>query len=97
MLSLYLFYACFWQKRYKLYIIISPNLFPSSRREFGSGGFMMCHAGAAMPVSRTVFRTRAIYVIMRTGHGIICRISYFILPLMFNNVVWVNKKKTLIL
>ena len=33
MLSLYLFYACFWQKRYKLYIIISPNLFPANRRE----------------------------------------------------------------
>ena len=32
MLSLYLFYACFWQKRYKLYIIISPNLFPANRR-----------------------------------------------------------------
>ena len=32
MLSLYLFYACFWQKRYKLYIIISPNLFLGGRR-----------------------------------------------------------------
>ena len=38
--------------------------------EFGAVFFMMCHALAALSVTGTVFRTRAIYVIMWTGHTI---------------------------
>ena len=38
-------------------------------RQLTSCGFMMCHTLAAMPVPRAILCTRAIYVIMRTGHG----------------------------
>ena len=37
---------------------------------------MMCHALAALSVTRTVFGTWAIYVIIRTGHIIKIYTSY---------------------
>lgn len=37
--------------------------------EFGSVCSMVCDALTTLSVTRTVFRTRAIYVIMWTGHG----------------------------
>jgi len=37
--------------------------------EFGSCGFVVGDTGATMSVTRTVFRTWAIYVIMWTRHG----------------------------
>ncbi len=45
--------------------------------EFGSGGFMMCDAGTTETVTRTsLFRTKAIYIIIWTGHGVIL-IQYY--------------------
>lgn len=49
-------------------VVLLPLNASQARREFGSGGFMMCDARATKSVPRTVFRTRAIYVIIWTGH-----------------------------
>ena len=61
----------FGKKDTSYILLFLPFYPPQASRKFGSGGFMMCHALAAMPVPRAVFRTRAIYVIMRTGHGLV--------------------------
>ena len=48
-----------------------PVYSPEASGEFGSGGFVVRYAGTTETVTRTVFRTRAIYVIMWTGHDVI--------------------------
>ena len=42
---------------------------PQAGGEFGSMCFVVSYAGTTETVTRAVFRTRAIYVIMWTGHG----------------------------
>ena len=53
-------------------MVTQPSLFPiystEAGGEFGPVFFMMRNTRTTMPVTRTVFRTRAIYVIMWTEH-----------------------------
>ena len=50
-------------------LLFLPIYAAEAGREFGSGGFVVSYTGPTETVPRTVFRTRAIYVIMWTGHG----------------------------
>lgn len=55
---------------YNVCLLIFPFNSPQAGGEFGSVCFMMCYTGTAETVTRAVFRTRAIYGIMWTRHGI---------------------------
>ena len=50
-------------------LLFLPVYSPEAGGEFGSVCFVVCDAGTTETVTRTVFRTSAIYVIMWTGHG----------------------------
>ena len=52
------------------FFIFLPVYASQAGGEFGSCGFVMSDASTTMPVPRTVFQTRAWYVIMWTGHGV---------------------------
>ena len=65
--------------------LILPIYAAETGGEFGSMCFVVCYAGTTLSMTRTVFRTRAIYVIMRTGHG------YF--PFLHDFACKVTKKK----
>ena len=53
-------------------LLFLPVYSPEAGGEFGSSGFMMCHALATLSVPRTsFFCTRTLYVIIWTGHDYI--------------------------